>query len=62
MFLKEMQERKLKWKTVDDRFNQFSKDHLDYGFTTSSIALEPQRIRVFSIQFVPSVNGEKFLQ
>lgn len=51
MELKEMQSRKIKWSTVDDDKEDFPQSAIDYEFTTTSVTLEPQRIRVFSLKY-----------
>ena len=48
MKLTEMQERKIKWNTVDDHLNIGPK--LDYS-VDQYVTLEPQRIRVFNVRF-----------
>lgn len=57
MPLSEMQQRKIKWQTVDDNVASTT---VDYSSDMSSIKVEPQRIRVFKVS---AVNNEpKFLQ
>ena len=48
MPLKELQSRKIQWKTVDDEILTSGKK-LDYSDDFSSVTLEPQRIRVFKV-------------
>lgn len=50
MPLKEMLDRKIKWKTLDDDEMTESKK-LDYSIVNGSITLEPQRIRVFKVEY-----------
>lgn len=61
MPLKEMLDRKIKWKTVDDKFDQPA--FLERTFNPESVTLEPQRIRVFKVVCSPVSNDETmFLQ
>ena len=60
MYLKEMMERKIKWKTVDDKETpELSK--LDYSTDFDKITLEPQRIRVFDVTMPYTDESSHFL-
>jgi len=58
MPLKEMQSRKIQWKTVDD--DKLEKKPMDMN-DGATINLEPQRIRVFKVDFTPKSSDSKFL-
>jgi hypothetical protein len=62
MDLKEMLDRKIKWKTVDDDLSLGGK--MSYHFDGEYVDLEPQRIRVFEVTFTPESQDEvvAFLQ
>ena len=62
MDLKEMLDRKIKWKTVDDDLSLGGK--MTYHFDGEYVDLEPQRIRVFEVTFTPESQDEvvAFLQ
>jgi hypothetical protein len=60
MPLAELQERKIKWKTADDKLDQ--QPFLDYSTNTSAITLEAQRIRVFKVLCLPAGKETMFLQ
>ena len=63
MDLKEMLDRKIKWKTVDDSKSTFGK--ISHKFDGEYVDLEPQRIRVFEVTFTPdekTADMETFLQ
>lgn len=49
MELSKMLEKKIKWKTVDDKKEGFFKKKLNFDFTPDSVKLEPQRIRTFMV-------------
>ena len=49
MKLTEMMDRKIKWKTVDDKDGEVA-SKLDYGDDLKKVTLEPQRIRVFTVE------------
>lgn len=59
MPLKDMQERKIKWKTMDDNIIGFNDQKIKHDTILSEISLEPQRIRVFNAKFMAT---PKFLQ
>ena len=48
MELKEMLDRKIRWKTVDDAQDSFK---LSYVVEDEILTLEPQRIRVFHVTY-----------
>ena len=61
MDLTEMLARRIQWKTVDDA--KLAEGSIDYGFTGTSVTLEPQRIRVFELKVnAPTEDEVKFLQ
>ena len=50
--LSEMNERRLKWKTVDDdKDTGYPKQVFSFDLDESAVTLEPQRIRVFMVEF-----------
>lgn len=61
MELKEMQARKLKWMTVDDEKMELPRSVVDYEFTPDLVKVEPQRIRVFALEFSPASETPSFL-
>lgn len=51
MDIQEMLDRKLVWKTEDDHLLKASATKMDRGEDFGAVKLEPQRIRVFNIQY-----------
>lgn len=60
MPLTEMLERKIKWHTVDDQFDEPA--FIERGFDPAAVKLEAQRIRVFQVTCKPVAEDEMFLQ
>ena len=61
MLLKEMKARKIKWMTVDDDREEFPRSAVEEEFTPAAVSLEPQRIRVFALQFTAATDAPSFL-
>ena len=55
-----MLDRKVQWNTEDDDLLADSKT-LDRGTDFSAVTLEPQRIRVFNLEYSVKTEGELFL-
>ena len=51
MELKEMLDRKIQWKTVDDNREDLVKSKINYDSDFSAVKLEPQRIRTYTVVF-----------
>ena len=60
MPVEEMQSRRIIWKTVDDDREDLVKSKIEYGIKDEVVSLEPQRIRVFIVEYKPA--AEDFLQ
>lgn len=50
MPLKELRERKVQWRTVDDDDTSINMAELNYD-VNDTVSLEPQRIRVFKVKY-----------
>lgn len=57
MSLEEMEARRAKWITQDDKKPQFNKLNVDLDFDGVSAKLEPQRIRTFMLEFSEQFEG-----
>jgi len=64
MLLEEMQARRIHWKTVDDAKTGATQHYAadDCQHAPDCVKLEPQRIRVFAMEFTPASDDAMFLQ
>ena len=52
MKMSDMQDRKIKWKTVDDEKTEFAQSKIDYTVKNyDTVELGPQMIRTFKVEF-----------